>query len=59
MIEKKNEQPFPWNLFLAEMAGMALLLSGGLSIVILMFGNKENNTVSHNSKGLQYIITRI
>ena len=41
MIKKKNEQPFPWNLFLAEMAGMALLLLVGLSIVILMFGNNS------------------
>jgi aquaporin Z len=36
-----NEQAFPWNLFFAEMAGMALLLLVGLSIVILMFGNNS------------------
>lgn len=36
---KNNEQPFPWRLFLAELAGTAILLMIGLSLVILMFGN--------------------
>ncbi len=31
-------KPFPWSLFVSEMAGTALLVLGGLSWVILMFG---------------------
>ncbi|MGE5199305.1 MAG: MIP/aquaporin family protein [Rhodospirillaceae bacterium] len=31
-------RPFPWSLFLSEAAGTALLVFGGLSCVILMFG---------------------
>jgi aquaporin Z len=34
----KNDQSFAWRIFLYEMAGTALLLLGGLSAVILMFG---------------------
>lgn len=30
--------PFPWSLFLSELVGTALLVLGGLSCVILMFG---------------------
>jgi aquaporin Z len=31
-------KPFPWSLFLSEVVGTALLVLGGLSFVILMFG---------------------
>lgn len=38
-MEKTNHQPFPKAEFFAELAGTALLLMIGLSLVILMFGN--------------------
>lgn len=37
-MEKMNHQPFPKKEFFAELAGTALLLITGLSLVILMFG---------------------
>jgi len=37
-MEKSIKQPFPWPKFWAELAGTALLLLIGLSIVIFMFG---------------------
>jgi aquaporin Z len=37
-MDKNNDQAFPWRLFFAELAGTALLLMIGLSLVILMFG---------------------
>jgi aquaporin Z len=37
-ISLENDQPFPWKIFLAELAGTALLLLIGLSLVISMFG---------------------
>jgi aquaporin Z len=33
-----TNKPFPWALFLSEVAGTALLVFGGLSCVIVMFG---------------------
>lgn len=38
-MKNNQPQPFPWRLFIAEMAGTALLLLVGLSIVIFMFGS--------------------
>jgi len=38
-MTKNNDQSFPWRLFFAELAGTALLLMIGLSLVILMFGS--------------------
>jgi aquaporin Z len=35
---KNEHQTFPWKIFFAELAGTALLLMIGLSLVILMFG---------------------
>lgn len=35
---ENNNQAFPWRLFFAELAGTAILLLIGLSLVILMFG---------------------
>jgi aquaporin Z len=35
---KNDDQRFPWRLFFAELAGTAMLLLIGLSLVILMFG---------------------
>jgi aquaporin Z len=37
-MKKKIPPPFPWQLFLSEFIGTALLVSVGLSVVILMFG---------------------
>jgi aquaporin Z len=37
-MKKNSHEPFPWNLFLAEFAGTALLLLIGLSVVIFLFG---------------------
>ena len=39
MLKKNIEQGFPWSKFWAELAGTALLLLIGLSIVIVMFGS--------------------
>jgi len=33
-----RNKPFPWSIFLSEVVGTALLVLGGLSCVILMFG---------------------
>jgi hypothetical protein len=38
MTEAGKETGFPWSLFLSEVAGTALLVLGGLTCVILMFG---------------------
>ena len=38
-METKIEQPFPWPKFWAELAGTALLLLLGLSLVIFMYGS--------------------
>jgi len=35
----KNNKTIPWRLFWSELIGTALLLFGGLSVVILMFGS--------------------
>jgi aquaporin Z len=38
MIETEQDKSFPWSLFLSEVIGTALLVLGGLTCVILMFG---------------------
>jgi aquaporin Z len=38
MTADEKGSSFPWSLFLSELAGTALLVLGGLSCVILMFG---------------------
>jgi aquaporin Z len=38
MTTDEQGKPFPWSLFLSEVFGTALLVLGGLSCVILMFG---------------------
>ena len=38
MTDAGKETGFPWSLFLSEVAGTALLVLGGLTCVILMFG---------------------
>lgn len=40
-MKKNSNQPFPCWLFLSELAGTALLLLVGLSIIILMFGSES------------------
>jgi aquaporin Z len=40
-----TNKPFPWSLFLSEAVGTALLVLGGLSCVILMFG--EGSPLPH------------
>jgi aquaporin Z len=39
MTPGENDRQLPWRLFASELVGTALLLLGGLSIVIFMFGN--------------------
>jgi aquaporin Z len=38
-VRMKNNKTIPWRLFWSELIGTALLLFGGLSVVILMFGS--------------------
>src|SRR5262249_5109 len=38
MKKDLNDWQFPWRLFLSELIGTAVLLLGGLSLVIFMFG---------------------
>jgi aquaporin Z len=50
-------KPFPWNLFVSEMIGTALLVIGGLSCVILMFGEGSPLLVLLPDAGLRSAIT--
>ena len=38
MTKRENSWQIPWRLFLSELVGTAVLLLGGLSVVIFMFG---------------------
>lgn len=50
-------RPFPWMLFGAEFIGTALLVTVGLSIVILFFGQGSPITQSIPNAGLRRLIT--
>jgi aquaporin Z len=50
-------RPFPWRLFLSELIGTALLVLGGLSLVILMFGTGTPVATILPSEGLRRLIT--
>jgi aquaporin Z len=54
---KKNDHPFPWLLFGAELTGTALLIAIGLSVVILAFG--QDSFVIHYipDPGLRRLVT--
>ena len=48
---------FHWRLFLSEMIGTALLVLGGLSLVIVMFGTGSPMAQLIPSEGLRRLIT--
>lgn len=56
-MEKTNHEPFPKAEFLAELAGTAILLMIGLSLVILMFGNGSPIAVYIPNVKLRQVIT--
>jgi aquaporin Z len=48
---------FPWRIFFSEFVGTALLVLGGLSVVIFMFGSGSPVTRILPSEGLRRLIT--
>ena len=48
---------FPWRIFLSEFVGTALLVLGGLSLVIFMFGTGSPMARVVPSEGLRRLIT--
>jgi len=56
-MDKKNDQTFPWRLFFAELAGTALLLMIGLSLVIMMFGTDSSMADIMPNVKLRQVIT--
>src|SRR5689334_16667253 len=38
LMKPASHRPFPWRLFLCELSGTAVLVLGGLTLVIGMFG---------------------
>jgi aquaporin Z len=56
-MDKMNHQPFPKREFLAELAGTAILLMIGLSLVILMFGTGSPMTDIIPNVKLRQVIT--
>ena len=57
MTERSKGRPIPWALFLSELAGTALLVLVGLSLVILMFGDGTPMARLIPSEGLRRLIT--
>jgi aquaporin Z len=55
----KNRAPerFPWRIFFSELIGTALLVLGGLSFVIFMFGSGTPMARILPSEGLRRLIT--
>ncbi len=56
-MKKDLHQPFPWRLFLSELTGTALLLTVGLSAVILMSGAGTPVTRFIPDEKLRQVIT--
>ena len=56
-MEDRTETRFPWRMLAAEMAGTALLLLVGLSLVILMFGTGSPIIQFVPSEGVRRLIT--
>jgi aquaporin Z len=56
-MEAPNSQPFPWRSFWSELAGTAVLVLVGLSLVIVMFGTGSPMTQLIPSVGLRQLIT--
>jgi aquaporin Z len=52
-----NRQHIPWRLLLSELVGTALLVSMGLSVVILMFGTGSPMAGILSDEGLRRMIT--
>ena len=57
MTEAERDRRFPWSLFLSEVIGTALLVLGGLTCVILMFGEGSPLPGLLPSVGLRSAIT--
>jgi aquaporin Z len=57
MTETEQDKSFPWSLFLSEVIGTALLVLGGLTCVILMFGEGSPLTRILPDAGLRTAIT--
>jgi len=53
----RNGQPFPWRPFWSELAGTAVLVLVGLSLVIVMFGTGSPMAQLIPSEGLRRLIT--
>jgi aquaporin Z len=56
-MKDENPNPFPWQLYLSEFVGTALLVLLGLSLVILMFGIGSPVIEIVPSEGLRRLIT--
>jgi aquaporin Z len=56
-MEDRTESPFPWQMFVSELVGTALLLLVGLSLVILMFGAGSPVVRVVPSEGARRLIT--
>jgi aquaporin Z len=57
VTEERDESGFPWRLFLSELAGTALLLLVGLSVVIFMWGDGSPGARLVPDEGLRRAIT--
>jgi aquaporin Z len=56
-MEDRTETRFPWQMLVSELAGTALLLLVGLSLVILMFGTGSPIIRAAPSEGFRRLIT--
>jgi aquaporin Z len=56
-MKTPNNQPFPWRLFLCELSGTAVLVLGGLSLVIGMFGTGSPMTQLVPSEKVRQILS--
>jgi aquaporin Z len=56
-MKDQNIRRFPWRIFFSELIGTALLVLGGLSFVIFMFGSGSPMARVLPSEGLRRLIT--
>ena len=56
-MKAPNHQPFPWRLFLCELSGTGVLVLGGLTLVIGMFGTGSPMTQLIPSEKLRQTLT--
>jgi aquaporin Z len=57
VVNDRKTEAFPWRVFVSELAGTALLLLIGLSLVILMFGSGSPLVSLIPNEGLRRLIT--